>query len=176
MSCVRNPEYDAYRAEIVRHHLSETISDVDSRFAEELRLNAKSAERSIVHPKNTFSSARGSVIKYETATGQELFIYLGVNYIHNGISLSPRSFYFGTDIVGGKLEVFLLRIQGELQYSQRKNVLGLSQVELNGHTVNRQLLLSCVESHKKRTKEMYRDIVRLPLLSPISDLKRILDS
>ena len=70
--------------------------------------------------------------QFETATGQELFIYLGVNYIHNGISVSPRSFYFGTDIVGGKLEVFLLRIQGELQYSQRKNVLGLSQVDPMG--------------------------------------------
>ena len=176
MSCVRNPEYDAYRVEIVKHHLSETISDVESRFAEELRLNAKSAERSIVHPKNTFSSARGSVIKYETATGQELFIYLGVNYIHNGISVSPRSFYFGTDIVGGKLEVFLLRIQRELDYSQRKNVISLSQAESNGSSVNRQLLLSCVESHKKRTRGMYNDIVRLPLRSPISELKRILDS
>ena len=176
MSCVRNPEYDAYMVEIVRHSLSETISDVESKFTGELLLTSKSAERLIVHQKKTFSSARGSVIKYKAATCQELFIYLGVKYIHNDISVSPRSFYFGIDIIEGKLDAFLLRIQGELDYSQRKNVISLSQAESNGPPVNRDFFLSCVESHKKRTKGMYRDIVRLPLLSPISDLKRILDS
>ena len=149
--------------------LSITITETEAMFEGDLNLYYKSGELEVSERRGNY--ARGEIIGYKDTEAQELFIYSGIQYIDNNCGLIyPRSFFFGTDLSKDKLQEFLEKIQQyPTPYWDFKNVIEKTDSKQNT------LLLSCVESYKRRKKGIHEEIINLPFGSPINNLKEILD-
>ena len=155
--------------------LSKTISEVESLFNKELKLSYKSSELSITHNANKLTEKRsiGTILGY--GQDEKLFAYLGVVFEQDYDKKFPHGFFFGTDLEKSKLEDFLNGIQNEIPYGNLQSILDHPKMVWSVESPVSGPLLTCVESHKKRTIGLYRDLVSLPFQSPIADLKSILD-
>ncbi len=176
MSDVISPR-NSYMEKVREYPLSRTLSEVAELFEGDIVLTLKSQETLIqdrLHSQRD-GYALGQKLQYRDSHGEELWVYLGLIYSLNGDgNFYPANFFFGSDLEGDKLEIFLGAIQGDLRYGNPNNVLD-THISLGGTTYGCPLL-TCVESHKARKKGLYYDAAVLPIGSKLSDLKEVLDS
>ncbi len=165
-----------YLEEVRRFPLSESLTDMEVLFEEDLELSSISPEKVVFHEKHSYNGrySVGRVFMYRDSRSQELYIYLGLTYSVDGNGRRyPSGFFFGSDVDGRKLSEFLQSIQGNLNYINIKNVLD-RRYKMGGGTEGSAFLTS-VESHKNSKKAPYEDAQHLTIGSRLSKLKAILD-